>query len=367
MIVVFIGTRAQLIKMAPVMRALERQATPYRLVLTGQHRATMRELLDEFGVRAAAYELCVAREVTGMVQMLLWSGLVLWRALVTHRVWFVTQRQSPSAMVVHGDTVSTLLGACIGRCFGMRVVHVESGLTSGSWREPFPEELTRRAVFRLSHIAFCPGEWAVRNLARLNVQAIDTGRNTIVDAVDAARERFAELAPSAASRDYAVVSLHRFENIFDRARLEHIIALIERVAERILLVFVLHPATHKQLEKYALHARLAAHPRMRLTPRMTYVPFLKLLDGAAFAITDGGSNQEELTYMQVPTLLMRAATERQDGLEGNCVLANYDAATVEEFVSRALALPSVRAPLMPATSPSRVIASYLQQTFAVGG
>lgn len=361
MINILIGTRAQLIKMAPVLLALERGGVSYRLVMSGQHHATMAELLREFGVGTPAVHLYEGREITGVAQMGRWFLHMLWRGWRERERLFA--RAGRDAMVVHGDTVSTLLGALLGRVLGFEVVHIESGLTSGRWREPFPEELTRRLVFRLAHLAFCPGPWAAANMRPFAAQVIDTGANTIVDAVQEAMGRFAQAEVEAPDVPYAVVSLHRFENIFEAHRFAFIIAMLERMALRIPLVFVLHPATRRQAEKFNLLSRLEDNSNITLLPRMTYIPFLKMLSGARFVVSDGGSNQEELAWLGIPTLLMRGATERRDGLGEGVVVSNYDAEIITSFVDKVLAEQGERRAHARMPSPSAMIAKVLAERY----
>jgi UDP-N-acetylglucosamine 2-epimerase (non-hydrolysing) len=364
MIICVVGTRAQLIKMAPVLAALESAGTPYQLVLTGQHKATMDELLAEFQVRGSPQHLYDGEEIKGIAQMGIWLLRVLWRGLTTHRQLFRLDRTTSNCVVVHGDTFSTLLGALLGKWHGLDVVHVEAGLTSGRWREPFPEELTRRIIFRLSDVAFCAGEWAVGNMRLHRAECIDTGANTIVDAVRMALACAENQAPRL-NQDgpYAVVSLHRFENIFQRERLEFIVAQLERIAARVNLAFVLHPATRAQCEKFALLARLESNAGISLLARMTYIPFQQLLAGSCFVITDGGSNQEELSLLGIPTLLMRGATERQEGLGTNVVLSRYDAQVIDKFVDDALATNGARELSLSAHMPALQIAEELHSRY----
>ncbi|MCC6708977.1 MAG: UDP-N-acetylglucosamine 2-epimerase [Gammaproteobacteria bacterium] len=363
MINVLVGTRAQLIKMAPVLLALERSGVVYRLVMSGQHQVTMAELLQEFGVTTRPLHLYQGREITGVAQMGRWFLHMLWRGWRQRERLFVRADGGRNAMVVHGDTVSTLLGALLGRLLGMEVVHIESGLTSGRWREPFPEELTRRLVFRLAHVAFCPDAWAANNMRAFKARVIDTGANTIIDAVQEAMGRFADTQVEMPAAPYAVVSLHRFENIFEAQRFAFIIVMLERMALRIPLVFVLHPATRKQAEKFGLLARLEDNSNIHLEPRMTYIPFLKLLCGARFVVSDGGSNQEELAWLGIPTLLMRGATERQDGLGASVVVSNYNAEVIAGFVDEVLARKDERKERAAVQSPSAMIAKMLAENY----
>ena len=131
MVICLIGTRAQLIKMAPVLRELEALAVPCRLVLSGQHQETMAALLAEFGVRYPVLRMSDGPEITRVGPLLRWFVRMLWQGLTRQRAWFLPGGYGPACMVVHGDAVSTLLGALLGRWHRVRVVHVESGLSSG--------------------------------------------------------------------------------------------------------------------------------------------------------------------------------------------------------------------------------------------
>jgi UDP-N-acetylglucosamine 2-epimerase (non-hydrolysing) len=122
------------------------------------------------------------------------------------------------------------------------------------------------------------------------------------------------------AKPYLVASLHRFQNLYDAKRLETLVGLIVTIAERIPVHFVLHPATRKRLGKSGLAARLESAPGVRLSPRLGYRDFLRLAAGAACVLTDGGSNQEELAALGVPTIIMRERTERPDGLGENAAM-----------------------------------------------
>lgn len=333
MIIVLLGTRAQLIKMAPVMRELQRRSVPYKLIYTGQHKETIAQLASDFAVPPPEEYVYGGGEVTGVIQMVRWFVYCLCKLLRGRGTFLPLHPSAADVIVVHGDTLSTLLGALIGRLTGMRVAHVEAGLRSHNLLQPFPEELTRLAVFRLSNIAFCPGEWAYRNMKRFRAERIDTGANTLLDSVRVVVDA-AGHASRAGTGNYGVCSIHRFENIFSRRRLAAIVDLVEEMAKTCLIVFVLHPTTRIKLHQFGLLARLERNPEITLAARMGYVKFVQLLRDSRFVITDGGGNQEELSYLGIPTLLMRKTTERPEGLGRTAVVCDYDMQVVREFLAR---------------------------------
>ncbi len=354
MIHIVLGTKAQLIKMAPIMVRLTEQAVPYNFISTGQHRATMKEMLREFGLKQPDVVLYDGPDIVSLPKMLLWMLRILWRCVFSRRRIFGEQ---PTGMVlVHGDTFSTLLGALMGRLAGLRVGHVESGPRSFNLLHPFPEELTRVLTLRLSHTLYCPGQWAMHNVTKLRKEKIDTGSNTMADTMALAlkMERRRDHVPA---EPFGLVSLHRYENIFRKNVFKRIIHLLESVARERHLLFILHPPTAKQLDRMGFRERLQSNPQIEMRQRYTYFDFVSLIEAADFVITDGGSIQEESSYHGVPCLLMRKATERQEGLGENVVLSNYDPDVIEQFVRNAA---HYRRPISDQQHrPTRVIVDHL--------
>lgn len=328
MIHVVLGTKAQLVKMAPLLVRMRERGVAYRFIHTGQHQATMAEMLEEFRLPPPDVVLHRGRDIVSPPQMALWMARILAKCRVARREVF--GNDAGGIVLVHGDTFSTLLGALMGRVAGLRVGHVEAGLRSFDLWNPFPEELTRLATFRLSHVLFCPGAWAMQNVAGLRRERVDTVVNTLTDTLALAlrAERQRHHVPD---EPFALVSLHRYENIFRSARFRALIEQVEEIARARRVLFVLHPPTERRLEKLGLRERLEANPAIELRPRYTYFDFVTLLERAGFAVTDGGSVQEECSYLGVPCLLMRRATERREGLGENAVLSNYDPQVIRAF------------------------------------
>jgi UDP-N-acetylglucosamine 2-epimerase (non-hydrolysing) len=350
MIHIVLGTKAQLVKMAPIMVRLRERGLPYRFVHTGQHQATMGEMLEEFGLKPPDVVLHRGPDVVSLPQLAAWAAKILVQCLTRRSEIFGNDRAG--IVLVHGDTVSTLLGALMGRVARLRVGHVESGLRSFDLFDPFPEEITRLLTFRLSHTLYCPGAWALSNVAHHRSEHVDTGCNTLADTLDLALalERRRDHVPTDA---YAVVSLHRYESIFNRASLEALIETVLELARERRMLFILHPPTESQIDKWGLRERLEQNPRVELRPRYTYFDFVTLLEGADFVVTDGGSVQEESSYLGLPCLLMRKTTERREGLEANVVLSKLEPEVVREFARDPEA--HRRPPLTNTLHPSDVI------------
>ncbi|RZA23433.1 MAG: hypothetical protein EOP10_12785, partial [Proteobacteria bacterium] len=182
-LVFVIGTRAQLIKVAPVVVACERAGVASCLLMTGQHHETMQDLVDEFGIASPQVQALPSKEHATVRSLVRWLPAAY--SGVSRELRAIAARGAAMDVVVHGDTLSTVVGAMAGRRVGARVVHLESGLTSGRWFDPFPEELCRRLVFRLADVAMCPSPQAADYMRRRHrARVVDTGGNTILDAVE---------------------------------------------------------------------------------------------------------------------------------------------------------------------------------------
>jgi UDP-N-acetylglucosamine 2-epimerase (non-hydrolysing) len=361
-IVVFVvGTRAQLIKIAPVVLAVEAEGMQALLVMTGQHRETMDDLFTEFGISSPRIEIGNGSERATLLSLLAWAPFALMGA--RRRLLELRRIHGDFPVVVHGDTLSTVIGAMAARLCRLPVIHLESGLTSGKIFNPFPEEISRRAVFRLTNLALCPDANSAAHMrGRYKAEAIESGGNTIVDSV--------AIALGGVRREvndrgrYIVVSIHRFQNIFNAARLSMLVEQLVEIGAAIPVHFVLHPATRKRLEASGLLGKLAGAPGVNLSPRLGYAEFLALARSAVCVLTDGGSNQEELSVLGVPTVVMREYTERLDGLGANAVMES----SVEDGVVRfCLNEQFTRLRRPPATAaeigPSARIAAVLRARF----
>ncbi len=332
---IIIGTKAQLIKMAPVLHELQKRGVDYNLVFTGQHHETIEELRANFNIKQPDHVL-YGKDVTGIGQMCFWFLQTLCLCIKNKKTVFGRVDKS-HIFVVHGDTFSALLGALVGKILRAKVAHVESGLRSFNIWHPFPEEITRLGTFSLSDIYFCPNEWAVDNLKSFKGKKINTLYNTLYDALRIATRSDETSMDTLAKKyniplnNYAVCTIHRFENIFNKARLEMIINYVREIAKDLPLLFVLHPPTVIQLNKFSLLALLESTENIHLMPRFDYLSFIKIVANSEFVISDGGSNQEETFYLGKPCILLRDKTERKEGIGKNVVISHYDRNIILDF------------------------------------
>jgi UDP-N-acetylglucosamine 2-epimerase len=331
MIHILIGTKAQLIKMAPLMALMQVRHIPYNFIFTGQHQEKISDICQNFGLKNPAHTLYQGKDITGITQMLTWMLKTLFNGYRNRKTLFNHDKQG--IVLIHGDTLSTLLGAIIAKVVGLKVGHVESGLRSFNLFHPFPEEITRLLTFRLSDYFFAPNREAVNNLIGYNGKTIFTEANTLYDALQHFKQTTQLITIDTPDKPFAIATLHRFENIFTAEALERIVSIIEHIARHTKVLFILHKPTEEKLKKFGLYQRLQANSNMELRPRYDYFHFIKLLGNADFIISDGGSNQEECYYLGKPIILLRNATERPDGLGENCLLSHYDTTAIDHFLS----------------------------------
>jgi UDP-N-acetylglucosamine 2-epimerase (non-hydrolysing) len=365
-ILVVFGTTGELIKLAPVLLRLDERGHSYTLVTTGQQVDQIPGLLEQFGLRqpdlwlgrgSGGRDLRVNADIPG------WLARVL-RSYARHRRALRRTLRAGAGrplVLVHGDTMTTVVGALVGRSLRVPVAHIEGGLRSFDLRHPFPEELNRKLASSLSRIDYAPGPWAASNLRGHDV--VDTGSNTIRDSLDLVPDGE---PPFALPREpFGIVSLHRFELLKSRRLLTGTLAVLAEAARRVPLFFVDHPVTIAALERFGL-ANLFDDTRFVRIARLRFFDFVRAERRSAFLVTDSGGSQEESFYLDLPCLVHRVRTERREGLGENAVLSGMQSEVLEDFLQD----PSRfrRRTQLPPESPSDVVVEDLERRgFAAGG
>jgi UDP-N-acetylglucosamine 2-epimerase (non-hydrolysing) len=354
-----IGTRAQLFKMAPIMLECQQRGLKWRWIYTAQHKETISQTLQTFGLPKPDYTVVTwDTEAKSMGKMWKWLIKML-LAIFSSKKILGGYTGKKHILLTHGDTFTTWLTALYAKVTGTKVMHVEAGLRSFNWREPFPEEINRLITFRLADYYACPGEWALKNLADFRGIKINTFDNTQVDTIRFGLTNCEKADFDVPQEKYVVVSLHRYENIFNKERFEKIIGELEFVAKDFLLLMVQHPTTFLQLDKLGLRQRLEKNKNIRLLPRLEYLPFVKAVKHAEFVITDGGGNQEELYHMGKPTLIFRYETERQEGIGSTALISKLDHQLIAKFVANYQRYR--RSPTSSQSSPTKIIVEAVTQ------
>ncbi|MGB5629351.1 MAG: UDP-N-acetylglucosamine 2-epimerase [Woeseiaceae bacterium] len=326
-----LGTRAQLVKIAPVLQIAEQLRLRHSVWFTGQHQESIDDLIADFGLTSKFILPENPKERSSIGKLLVWAPRTVYdcyRYVHSVKLW----TGSRPLVIVHGDTLSTWLGAVAGHWGVGDIVHLESGLSSGKWNDPFPEEMLRRLTFRKARYAICPNDEAAERMQKYaGCIVVNTKENTLLDCVRFATGNSKD-SREVQNGDYFVASIHRFQNIYRRDELARIVDEMVAAARFGEVHFILHPPTELRLKKYGLYDALNETPGVQVRPRMPYTEFLALMSGARAVFSDGGSNQEELSYLGVPTLLYRDRSERPDGLGANIRLRNEIRESLQVFI-----------------------------------
>ena len=359
MIAVVFGTTGELIKLAPVLLRLERRGHPYLLLTTGQQVQQIPSFLDQFGLRQP--DVWLGRGRNGR-DLRVNADIPSWLTSVA-RSWLRARRRVRQTLrdghgrplvLVHGDTMTTVLGSMIGRSLRTTVAHIEGGLRSYDLRHPFPEELNRRLATTLSRIHYAPGAWAASNLRGGDV--VDTGSNTIRDSLELVSDE--EPSLPLPNRPFGVVSLHRFELLNSRRLLTDTIEVLADAARSTPLLFVDHPVTASAVDRFGLGPRFDASTFRRI-PRLRFFDFVRVERLSRFVVTDSGGSQEECYYLDLPCLVHRVKTERREGLGENAVLSGMSSEMLRDFLHDPMRFR--RTSPLPASSPSDVIVEDLER------
>jgi UDP-N-acetylglucosamine 2-epimerase (non-hydrolysing) len=315
------GTRPEAIKMAPLVKRLQREpGILCQVCVTGQHREMLDQVLSLFAIEPE-FDLNVMKRGQDLYDVTT-SILGGMRA--------VLEKARPDLVLVHGDTTTTM-AATLGSFYNrIPVAHVEAGLRTGNLLSPWPEEANRKLTGALAALHFAPTERAQRNLLDEGVPAasiVVTG-NTVIDALLHVRER---LATDAGLRDQAqralpyldparrlvLVTGHRRESFGDG--FERICTALAQLARTRPEVDIVYPVHLNPSVREPVNRLLTSIPNVHLIEPLDYLPFVSLMDRASVILTDSGGIQEEAPSLRKPVLVMRETTERQEAVDAGVV------------------------------------------------
>jgi UDP-N-acetylglucosamine 2-epimerase (non-hydrolysing)/UDP-GlcNAc3NAcA epimerase len=335
-IITVIGNRPQFIKAAAVSPRL-RDGNSELLVHTGQHfdDELSAVFFRELGLPAPELELGVALGSNSSQTARMLSALES-----------VLSEANPDAVLVYGDTNSTLAGALAGAQAGVPVAHVEAGMRS--FDRSMPEELNRVLVDHASSLLLCSSDVGVANLRREGAAGVvEQVGDVMVDVALAAQPGARERVDLVAARGlepggYVLATAHRAGNVDDPARLRLLVELLCSMPLPVL--FAVHPRTRRRLDETELLGRLEGSGTVITAPPLGYLETAALLAHARALLTDSGGLQKEAYLAGVPCITLRSTTEWTETVErGWNVLVDLDAAAARDALSRPV--PAERPPL----------------------
>ncbi len=338
---VVVGTRPEIIKMAPVIRALKKNNVQTAFVHCGQHydyNMSQKFIEDlELPTPDYGYELRAYSQGKQTAQ------------IIIHMEHLFIET-SPGIVLVEGDTNGVLASALAAIKLGVPVGHVEAGLRSFDLR--MPEEHNRRLTDHISAYLFAPTETAEDNLRRENAWGkIYVTGNTVIDAVIQhlpIAERKTSIFETIRFKEFALATAHRAENVDELRVLRNFMEAFSEAP--IPVVYPMHPRTRKRLRQNRIYQKIQETENLQILPPLGYLDFLALMKKCRMIVTDSGGIQEEATApcIRKPVLVIRLSTERPEAVKaGFAEVVGTEKHGILEAMKRVLDHPRE----LPATSP----------------
>jgi UDP-N-acetylglucosamine 2-epimerase (non-hydrolysing) len=329
-ILVLLGTRPEVIKLAPVIHELRAREDRFETVVcsTGQHR----EMFDR---AMADFELKPDHDLGLMTPGQTLAGMT---SLAFSAVDKVLEQMQPHALLVQGDTTSAMVGAMCGFYRRVTVGHVEAGLRTGDIYSPFPEEVNRCIIGKVAALHFAPTQRSADHLlgeGTPGAQVHVTG-NTVVDALAWMRARLSPQAPAELPQEVVgQIGAHRLVLVTGHRResfgggIEGICSALSQLAEEFPDAYIVYPVHLNPNVQKPVRSILSDHPRIALLPPVAYPTLLWLMERAHLILSDSGGIQEEAPSFGKPLLVMRDTTERPEVVDAGCAkLVGTDPAVI---------------------------------------
>lgn len=355
------GTRPEAIKMAPLVKELEKRENIESFVcVTAQHREMLDQVLHTFDIKPD-FDLDIMKQGQTLSQIT--SRVVLGMEEVLKKV-------NPDIILVHGDTTTTYAGALAAFYNQIKIGHVEAGLRTYNKYSPYPEEMNRQMVGVLADYHFAPTKISKENLLKegKNPDSIIVTGNTAIDALSTTvkKEYFHPELEWAKDSRLIMLTAHRRENLGDPMR--HMFKAIRRIIEEHEDIKVIYPIHMNPIVRSIADEILADEDRVHIIEPLEVFDFHNFLNQSYLILTDSGGIQEEAPSMGKPVLVLRDTTERPEGIEaGTLKLAGTNEETIYKMIHELLNDQIAYSEMANASNPygdghaSERIADFLEQ------
>ena len=303
------GTRPEAIKMAPLVNELEKREEIESIVcVTAQHRQMLDQVLHTFNIKPD-FDLDIMKQGQTLSDI---------TAKVVSGLDDVIKQSRPDIILVHGDTTTTFAGALAAFYNQVAIGHVEAGLRTNDKYSPFPEEMNRQMVDRMTDLYFVPTEVSRQNLLleNINDRKIFITGNTAIDAMSTTVKNdytSSDLEWVKNDERLIIVTAHRRENLGDP--MKNIFTAIHRIVDEFKDVKVLYPIHMNPRVREVAHSIFDGHDRIRLIEPLEVLDFHNYINKCYFIMSDSGGVQEEAPSLGKPVLVLRDTTERPEGIE----------------------------------------------------
>jgi len=356
-----VGARPNFMKIAPIMRVMAKWPDEFaqKLIHTGQHYdAAMSQIFfDELDLPRPDVNLEVGS-----------GSHAQQTAQIMQKFEPILLETKPDWIFVPGDVNSTLACALVAVKLGIRVAHVEAGLRS--FDRTMPEEINRLVTDQISDLLFTPSQDGNENLLREGIKPEkihfvgNVMIDTLVQLLPKAQERWFQLrdrwALHAAVDNYVLATLHRPANVDDPKTLQELLLALTEIAQKLPIIFPVHPRTRKRISDYGL---IPSSAQLQFIDPLGYLDFLAIQLHARFVLTDSGGVQEETTYLGIPCLTIRPNTERPITVThgSNQLIASSRAAIIdaaETILGKPRATEIRRPPLWDGYAAERIVQHF---------
>ena len=364
----FIGTEAELMKMFTTIRELKLRGYRCIIVSSGQNEIHNSLFLELAGCNIDIDLSQYAPEVKSAKNYISWLFNTRKYGVKVMKEQLPAGGREDCLWIVHGDTLSTLLGAQIARKTGIKYMHVESGPRSFSLLSPFPEEIDRYYASKYSVVNFCPQKiYAEYAEKRFKGKAVNTYYNTGIETLNyEIKENRENSHPRIVEEKYFLLAIHRQENLYNKEYMVKLFTKIIELSDKMKCVFIYHEQTKDALVRYNLWDKVNSDKNICIIKRRPYVEFIDLVDKAEFVIADGCGNQQEFYYLGKPYLIMRLKVEKDsEGVGWNAECFGNKFNMIDYFYNNYQKYR--KSPVVMEKSPSVIIADSIDDYFAKGG
>lgn len=358
----FVGTTAEFIKLAPVIKELRSRRIKFKIITSGQNKINFKDIESFTGKIKPDIVFQEKNVKSSIPHFFVWTIRTIIKGFLIFGKEFTDKKRKSIFVIIHGDTISSLVGAVLARFYGVKLIHVEAGLRSSNWLEPLPEEIIRNIIDRISDVLFCQNDLALQNVKDVRGDKINTFENTLSEiCIWATRMKNKEYFPKKFGK-YYILFIHRQEHIYyNKNWTRNIMDLVIRSADKNLTcIVVLHALTSRFLESEKIEAFSKKNKKLILVPKLPYIDFMHLMKNAEFMATDGCTPQEEAYYMGLPFLALRNLTERIEGVGENVVISKGSDNVIKNFLGKYKKYK--RKPVKVKRRPSKIIVDYLLDT-----
>jgi len=322
--VFFIGTRAELIKVAPVITKLGQSGVPVKIIWAGLHSevaldVAMFENVSRYSIRKSSKD---QDSIFGILIWFIRNSIKLLSCGLMARI----SRRGPEVIIVHGDTLCTVLGSLFAKVSGAKLMHIEAGVRSGKFWLPFPEEISRRFVSRVTDLHFAPGDKESQNLHGHRGEVVNTIHNTSRDALSLLVNDL-----QFGDDGYLLVTLHRTELLSNKKRFTEIVHKILELSKNYQIKWYVGNHERSALSTIGL-LNTITQSHIELFERSNHTDFVKTLVRAHCVITDSHGLQAECNDSGIPVIVHRTETEYSNPDNSPCVLTKWELTAIDDFL-----------------------------------